>query len=79
MVNAHPNLEKRWHWTTVFARGYDTAELDKAWELLRGIEGESSYLAYDKANVHRQVLCNRTEAARDRFTAAIRPETARRC
>lgn len=72
MVNAHPNLEKRWHWTTVFARGYYTAELDKAWELLRGIEGESSYLAYDKANVHRQVLCNRTEAARDRFTAAYK-------
>ncbi|MGM9788140.1 MAG: alpha-N-acetylglucosaminidase [Candidatus Cryptobacteroides sp.] len=72
MLNAHPNLEGRWHWTTVFARGYDPAELEKAWEILQQVEGESSYLAYDKANVHRQVLCNRTEAARDRFTAAYK-------
>lgn len=70
ILNAHPNLEGRWHWTTVFSRGYDPAELEKAWEILQSVEGESSYLAYDKANVLRQLLCNRTEAARDRFTAA---------
>lgn len=72
MVNAHPNLEGRWHWTTVFARGYDPKDLEEAWRVLQQVEGTSSYLAYDKANVHRQVLCNRTEAARDRFTKAYR-------
>lgn len=72
MVNAHPSLEDRWHWTTVIARGYDPKDLETAWDILRKIEGNSSYLAYDKANVHRQVLCNRTEAARDRFTEAYK-------
>ena len=72
MVNAHPNLEGRWHWTTVIARGYDPKDLASAWDILRKVVGSSSYLAYDKANIYRQVLCNRTEAARDRFTKAYK-------
>lgn len=72
VVNAHPNLEGNWHWTTVIARGYDEEDLENAWELLSEVDGSSSYLAYDKANVHRQVLCNRTAASRDRFNAAYK-------
>lgn len=72
VVNAHPSLEHRWHWTTEIKRGYDIAELEKALELLEGVEGASNYLAYDKTNVRRQVIANRAEAIRDAFTAAYR-------
>lgn len=72
IINAHPNLEGRWHWTTIPVRGYDLKELENAWALLQTVEGDSGYLSYDKANVHRQVLVNRTAAARDKFTAAYK-------
>lgn len=72
MINAHPSLEDRWHWTTLFVRGYDKSDLEKAWKILEGVEGSTSYLAYDKANTHRQIINNRAEEARNRFTAAYK-------
>ncbi len=72
VISAHPNLEGKWHWTTIYQRGYDHSDLDRAWSLMQNVEGGSNYLAYDKANVHRQVLSNRAEGLRDAFAAAYR-------
>ncbi len=72
VINAHPSLEGRWHWTTLYERGYDHSDLERAWELLRKVDGQSDYLAYDKANIYRQVLSNRAQGLRDAFTAAYK-------
>ena len=72
LICAHPNLEGVWHWTTLFNRGYNPADLEEALKLLETVEGESDYLKFDLANARRQVLDNRAVAIRDRFARAYK-------
>lgn len=72
IINAHPNLEGEWNWTTELRKGYDIANLDEALALLEQIEGTSSYLKFDLANTRRQSICNRALAVRKRFADAYK-------
>ena len=72
IINAHPNLEGEWNWTTELRKGYDIANLDEALALLEQVEGTSSYLKFDLANTRRQSICNRALAVRKRFADAYK-------
>ncbi|MCQ2158302.1 MAG: glycoside hydrolase family 97 catalytic domain-containing protein [Bacteroidales bacterium] len=71
-INAHPSLERTWHWTADVKKGYDIAALDSALALVNKVQGTSNYFEYDKANLTRQSIANRSTALRDAFTAAYR-------
>ena len=72
IICAHPSLEGRWSWTTYFDKAYDIAELQKAFDILETVAGDTDYFRFDLANARRQVLRNRALAVRDSFTAAYR-------
>ena len=46
IINAHPNLEGEWNWTTELRKGYDINNLDEALAILEKVEGTSNYLKY---------------------------------
>lgn len=72
LICAHPNLEGIWNNTTVYRRGYDIANMEKALEILEQVEGDSDYLEFDRTNLRRQVLDDRAPDIRERFTAAYK-------
>ena len=72
IIVAHPSLEGRWNWTTYFEKAYDIAEMEKALEMIEGVEGNTDYYRFDLANARRQALRNRALPVRERFTAAYR-------
>ena len=72
MICCHPNLEGIWNWSTVYERGYDPVEMEKALEILEKVEGDSDYFKFDLVNTRRQVLGNRAPAIRERFTKAYK-------
>lgn len=72
LVCCHPNLDGIWNWSTVYKRGYNPAEMEKALKMLEKVEGDSDYFKFDLANTRRQVLGNRAPAIRERFTKAYK-------
>lgn len=72
IINAHPNLEGEWNWTTELRKGYDINNLDEALAILGKVEGNSNYLKFDLANTRRQSIRNRALAVRKRFTDAYK-------
>ena len=72
IINAHPNLEGQWHWTTELRKGYDIAHMEEALALIETVEGTSDYFHFDLANARRQVIGNKALAVRARFTDAYR-------
>ena len=72
IINAHPNLEGQWNWTTELRKGYDIAYLEEALKLLETVEGSSDYFKFDLANAHRQSIGNRALAVRKRFADAYK-------
>ena len=72
IINAHPNLEGEWNWTTELRKGYDINNLDEALALLEQVKGTSTYLKFDLANTRRQSICNRALAVRKQFTDAYK-------
>lgn len=72
IINAHPNLEGEWNWTTELRKGYDINNLDEALAILEKVEGTSNYLKFDLANTRRQSIRNRALAVRKRFTDAYK-------
>ena len=72
IICAHPNLEGFWHWTTLFNRGYDPADLEEALKVLETVDGTSDYFKFDLVNARRQVIDNKALAVRDKFTQAYR-------
>ena len=70
IINAHPNLEGQWHWTTELRKGYDIVHLEEALAILEKVEGSSNYLKFDLANIRRQSIGNRALAVRKRFADA---------
>ena len=72
MICAHPNLEGRWNWTTVFKRGYDISDLESALSLLETVDGDSDYFRFDLANTRRQVIDNKALSVRAHFAEAYK-------
>ena len=72
IINAHPNLEGEWNWTTELRKGYDIDNLDEALAILEKVEGTSGYLRFDLANTRRQSIRNRALAVRKRFADAYK-------
>ena len=72
IINAHPSLEGRWHWTTDLRKGYDIANMDEALSILEKVDGKSDYFRFDLANARRQSIRNRALAVRKRFTDAYK-------
>lgn len=72
IINAHPNLEGEWNWTTELRKGYDIQNLEEALALLEQVKGTSHYLTFDLANTRRQSICNRALAVRKRFSDAYK-------
>ena len=72
IINAHPNLEGEWNWTTELRKGYDINNLEEALAILEKVEGNSNYLKFDLANTRRQSIRNRALAVRKRFTDAYK-------
>ena len=72
IINAHPNLEGEWNWTTELRKGYDINNLDEALAILEKVEGTSNYLKFDQANTRRQSIRNRALAVRKRFSDAYK-------
>ena len=72
IVCAHPNLEGIWNWTTEIKRAYDLADMEEALSVLETVDGRSDAFRFDLANARRQVLVDRAQGIRDRFTAAYR-------
>ena len=77
IINAHPNLEGEWNWTTELRKGYDIANLDEALALLEQVKGTSNYLKFDLANTRRQSIRNRALAVRKRFSDAYKAAVER--
>lgn len=72
VICCHPNLEGTWNGTTVYKRGYDPTEMEKALEILESVDGDSEYFRFDLVNTRRQVLGNRAQVVRERFTEAYK-------
>ncbi len=72
IINAHPNLEGEWNWTTELRKGYDINNLEEALAVLETVKGTSGYFRFDLANTRRQSIRNRALAVRARFTKAYR-------
>ncbi|MBP5393412.1 MAG: alpha-N-acetylglucosaminidase [Bacteroidaceae bacterium] len=72
IINAHPNLEGEWNWTTELRKGYDINNLDEALAILEKVEGTSNYLKFDLANTRRQSIRNNALAVRKRFSDAYK-------
>ena len=70
IVCAHPNLEGIWNWTTEIKRAYNPADLEDALAMLETVDGASDAFCFDLVNARRQVLVDRAQPVRDRFTAA---------
>lgn len=65
-------FETGWRNSDARGHGYDPQELEKAEEILNSVQGESNALAFDRANVRRQVLDNMAGPAIGRFEDAYR-------
>lgn len=72
IINAHPNLEGQWNWTTELRKGYDIANMEKALAILETVDGSSNYFKFDLANSRRQSIGNRALAVRARFAEAYK-------
>ena len=72
IICAHPSLEGRWNWTTVFERGYDPADLEEALAQLEKVEGNSDCFMFDLANTRRQVIDDRALVVRGKFADAYK-------
>ncbi|MBO4593653.1 MAG: alpha-N-acetylglucosaminidase [Bacteroidaceae bacterium] len=80
IINSHPNLEGRWHWTIDLRKGYDIANMEVALSLIEKVaatcaeqrRGTSDYFKFDLANARRQSIRNRALGVRDRFTSAYK-------
>ena len=70
IVCAHPNLEGIWNWTTEIKRAYNPVDLEDALAMLETVDGDSDAFRFDLANARRQVLVDRAQPVRDRFTTA---------
>jgi len=68
--NVRPDFTYHNSWSNCHIPSYDPAELEKAEAILNTVEGASDALAFDRANVRRQVLCHRAKPVLIRFNEA---------
>ena len=70
IFTARPRFGFHVGWKNSEATGYDPEELVKAENILNSVQGESNALAFDRANVRRQVINNSAMPALRRFEEA---------
>jgi len=68
--NVRPGLTYRNPQSNWNAKGYDTAELEKAEAILSSVKGDRDAFEFDLANIRRQVLRNKAKPALDSFREA---------
>lgn len=71
-LKIRPTLEYNGNWTTDNHNGYSTENLEKAAEMLRGLEGGTTYSDFDYVDARRQVICNKSLPLLNRFAAAYK-------
>jgi len=67
-----PDFSYHSSWSNWNTPSYDHAKLEKAEEILNAVQGSSDALAFDRANMRRQVLSRQAEKVLSRFNDAYK-------